>query len=441
MALDTRASSPRLHPVATTDRDSPGVFGQDPKRSASHYRPRNGSERCIHDTVDQVRDNDDATFMPNSVKASICLCWASALLSVFLASLWVLAVPGVVITAFLTYHIGKARNWARVLLVLWTAMGMYGALYAVWLAGNAFQDVSKQLLLVPLIPKALLCAAACLLFTGLAREWFSEGRERKADAPKLSGDRSSSPASASRAGQARQWLVIPIVVLGSLFLLDRGCKYAWEQVLGGPTDNPTSGDRRYPGSNPRPAQVVQISGFMSRTLPASIDAMYETDWSVSEFNDKTLTWNCARQIFGFHPVPLRIMIPLKLERSGDNYHAILAVDRYLPGECGWHFVGLRIRPLTAPLNDEVTDLFAQAHPHEDTAAYPVNHFYEGPLDLWCHYSPPTQFDASIGCSSLRQVQLNVPHVPALQSMQATNDQSTVFVLPHTKSLQVDFHAF
>lgn len=377
--------------------------------------------------------------MPTSVRTSLWLYCGSAVLAVFLGPLFpkltVLAIPGLALAGFIAYNIGRGRHWARVLLLILTILVAWRSLYPLWQLGRPLNMLRPQWLLVPMVPQLLQVIAAALLFTSHANRWFAgapiqtptQGTADRGLAAAIERHPPSSPS----LNAARRWILIPVAVVGVLLLADRALHIALGQLFG-PSENPTKGHQRYPQVNPIPTRFVDINGSMTSTLPASLDAIYQTRAPTYPVNDMT----CFRTIFGYGPVPLSVSIPLKLERDQSRFHATLTVDHFLPGACDWHFVSLGIRPLKGPLGGDATFIFARAHDPDDATADSGTGAHNGPLDLWCRYSPPSQFDAVITCWSLPEIRSDYP---SLQSEPIVNDETEAYVLPRTKSLIVNFH--
>jgi hypothetical protein len=382
--------------------------------------------------------------MPTSVRTSLWLYCGSAVLAGFFGPLYpkftVLAIPGLVLAGFIAYNVGRRRHWARVLLLVLTLLGLLAWL-ALWRPVHLLSQLGAPLdtprlqwRLIPLVAELLQVIAAALLFTSPANRWFSQERIQMPARGTFDHD-GDAPATKKRwlssdsFKVARRWVLIPVALLALLFLADRALHIALHQLFGS-SENPTKGDPQYPQANPNPTRFLDISGLMTSTLPASLDARYETRAPVYPVHDMT----CFRTIFGYGPVSLSVSIPLKLQRDRNRFHATLTVDHYLPGPCGWHFVGLGIRPLKGPLGGDATFTFARA-----SGDAPVNSgtgAYDDSLDLWCRYSPPSHFDAVITCWSLPEIRSDYP---SLQSEPIVNDKTEVYVLPGTKSLTVNFH--
>lgn len=377
--------------------------------------------------------------MPMSVRTSLWLYCGSAVLAVCFGPLFpkliVLAIPSLALAGFIAYNVGRGRHWARVLLLVLTSLGLLASLalwrpiHLLWQLGSLQNAPRPQWILVPFVAELLQAIAAALLFTSPANRWFN--RERiQTPARGMPDHGGASAADPSASGNAsRRWILASVVVLTLLYLADRALHKAMTHVFGS-SGNPTKGDQQYPQANPTPSHFVDVSGSMAATLPASLDATYATRSPVYPVHDMT----CFRTIFGYGPVSLRVSIPLKLRRDRDGYHATLTVDRYVPGACGWHFVGLGIRPLKGPLGGDATFMFAEAS--EGASATSGTGTYTGSLDLWCRYTPPSHFDAVITCWSLPEIRSDYP---SLHSEQIVNDKTEVYLLPDTKSLTVNFH--
>jgi hypothetical protein len=95
-------------------------------------------------------------------------------------------------------------------------------------------------------------------------------------------------------------------------------------------------DPDYPSENPSPARIVRVHGTISAPLTLSLTADYAATPRVG--CTATSSW-VAGAIEGA-TWPLTVRLPIDLAQHGNEYTAELAVDRFLPGRCGWHFSGV-----------------------------------------------------------------------------------------------------
>ncbi|GHE37436.1 hypothetical protein ACFOED_03800 [Vulcaniibacterium thermophilum] len=85
-----------------------------------------------------------------------------------------------------------------------------------------------------------------------------------------------------------------------------------------------------PQANPAPRHIVRIHGKAPAHLRLEWFAIYEArHWSETCRTRDTwsnLTWR----------------VPMEVSRNGNRYEALLSVDKFLPGECGWRFAEARL---------------------------------------------------------------------------------------------------
>ena len=106
-------------------------------------------------------------------------------------------------------------------------------------------------------------------------------------------------------------------------------------------------DPDYPVQNPQPSRIVDITGSISSTLDTQLIAWYTT-----ERKQEGCTFSpSALAAVNF---PLQVAVPLDIERTGDEFRTVVAVDRFLRGRCGWHFHSLVARISKAGLTSMST---------------------------------------------------------------------------------------
>lgn len=55
----------------------------------------------------------------------------------------------------------------------------------------------------------------------------------------------------------------------------------------------------------------------------------------------TSAWFSAGEFEG-SPQPLSVAVPLSVNKDGNSFSAVLEIDRFLPGKCGWHFASVAV---------------------------------------------------------------------------------------------------
>jgi hypothetical protein len=91
------------------------------------------------------------------------------------------------------------------------------------------------------------------------------------------------------------------------------------------------GETGYPTENTHPTQFLQVTA----KLPQTLSVRFRVGYSASP-----LAASCQRTVGLGVSAPYSVSLPLQLDRVGDSYQGRLAIDRFMPGSCGWRFVGV-----------------------------------------------------------------------------------------------------
>jgi len=203
----------------------------------------------------------------------------------------------------------------------------------------------------------------------------------------------------------------------------------------------------YPRTNPRPNDVVEVRVSIPPTLKVQLFA----DYATYEFECLRTRYNTIPP----HQEDLRLAEAVELRGDEHLKTALVTLDKYLPGLCGWYFSdiryflpdGVRAPDARAQLleNFAAESLKAEARVHTVGWQPKPGDLREGRVDLWCtrHIrgsEPPfkvvicTTWDQAVG---RRSPPLNpVPNVP---DSQKTADSFITFILPTTKVVEIYFH--
>lgn len=123
------------------------------------------------------------------------------------------------------------------------------------------------------------------------------------------------------------------------------------------------GSPEYPVDNPHPTHFVEFTA----AIPATLSVSFVAGYSASAACQKTVG-------LGVY-APYTISVPIELQ-GGPTPHGVVTVDRYLAGQCDWHFEG-------------ITYLVPNAWPHEgalanyDTRTPRSNERSADRVNVWC----------------------------------------------------------
>jgi hypothetical protein len=123
-------------------------------------------------------------------------------------------------------------------------------------------------------------------------------------------------------------------------------------LLGCRMSNVGANDRDYPKVNPHPQRAVELRVSVPATLRVRFDANYSTP---------PYTGDCHFTVGVGAEAPFAVSMPVELHGAGEQQSAIVTIDRYLPGRCGWYFTGISYTMLDEPkLPREMNDAFSGA---------------------------------------------------------------------------------
>lgn len=208
--------------------------------------------------------------------------------------------------------------------------------------------------------------------------------------------------------------------------------------------NPSSAE--YPAENLHPAHLVSLTGTLPSMIPLKdFDAIYETKVGLTPAS--TDRCQMPGEISPNQPRPLVARVPIPIVRSADRYAATVAVDHFIAGDCQWHLAQVQYRLYVTGFEYSEPNVGSAniAVPGDADAADAAkgHSLYTGPLHIWCRKNNPnsgiTPFYPE-GCGifenffppSIAQRHTSVP-------LDQQDAHTVVFVLPDTKSVELDFH--
>jgi hypothetical protein len=211
-----------------------------------------------------------------------------------------------------------------------------------------------------------------------------------------------------------------------------------DHVEQGRVNGVKSGDVDYPVRNARPVRMLRLIGV----LPSTLHIRFLLSYAVDAGSEKSaLADHCRFADRSGILRPLSIRQPLMVTRTGNRYSGSISLDAYLPGRCGWHLeaVGFSVMNGIGPFAERWF-----GHVYDGPLDTPhLGDIYEGAVDEWCKKNPfPSDPKHPEECDSVSTIRTLLSVPGDLASPPDSNGQprpSTVWIFPHTRSIEVDFH--
>jgi hypothetical protein len=200
------------------------------------------------------------------------------------------------------------------------------------------------------------------------------------------------------------------------------------------------GEPDYPSGNPNPTRVIRLNGYLSSPLEIQIIANYSA--SPNANSQKGQDASCGYALSSITFEPFHVDAPLTLLRLKDSsYVAEVAVDKYLPGRCGWHLRSLEFIVLNG-IGVFREGVFATVFDPSRSKDSP-DKLYQGDINLWCKKDPyPPDPAHPMNCSTLSMLAeaffVSPEQIAAIPRSQR-NDQLHTWIFPDTKALKVNFY--
>jgi hypothetical protein len=202
--------------------------------------------------------------------------------------------------------------------------------------------------------------------------------------------------------------------------------------------NVKKGDPDYPEINPAPTRWL--------TLTARVPATLSVDFSVGYISEPTRSTNGYISC-GFNPNIEVIRAfsaddpPLSMERMGDTLRAKIAVDKYLPGRCHWHFNGIGWQ-LANGADLFGGSMFAVAY---DATRDAIDKVPRGPVYLVCKRDPTPRNPLRPGrCTSMDVMQSPMvgdvsQNLIAQLPSAARGKADVTWIMPDTTHIEISFY--
>jgi hypothetical protein len=139
---------------------------------------------------------------------------------------------------------------------------------------------------------------------------------------------------------------------------------------------------------------------------------------------------CQREVGFAATAPYALTVPLQLTHIGESFRGTVAIDRLLPGRCGWEFSHISYARENAVVPP---DPIAQYDGRPD-------HMADSRADVWCIIMSSKGAE---GCSSLVELALDFPNLIS-PGWKSVIPQAERGVIPITfgrsaRSITVQFH--
>lgn len=287
-----------------------------------------------------------------------------------------LGTPILIYQVILLFLIYRRTNWARIALLIFVLFLLIRSLppYAFVVGiGHPPVGFSMRAALGPLAHFSLRLIAVACLFSTAASRWFLSARSRSLEAVRSSGSPSESvrPESSNYGFGSARSIAIGILV-GALPIVGF---YAFSHALQNSMPSEAEvkdlkpGDAQYPLETASPKYVISFVVARLGLSNYRFDAEYTSDIKL-----------CGHPVGSEGYSAYAIAIPIEVEPTRDGkFHGSIAIDKFLPGECGWKFRGMGyIRPdgVGNALGSFTELPTAPATPHIDMWCYRVT---EGPF--------------------------------------------------------------
>ena len=135
--------------------------------------------------------------------------------------------------------------------------------------------------------------------------------------------------STANRGSSLRLLTVATVLAATLY----GC------VRGQPSYGVKPGDVDFPRENPSPTHEFQLEAVLPPTLPVRFKLVYSASLHADTKPGEVPP--CHYVTDTGQVLPFSVLVPLQLKFENDDpelgeyYGGMVAVDRYLPGRCGW----------------------------------------------------------------------------------------------------------
>jgi hypothetical protein len=190
----------------------------------------------------------------------------------------------------------------------------------------------------------------------------------------------------------------------------------------------TPGDPDYPVENPKSNDVIALTVIVPSTVSVSVNAAYRATLASGTSCDRVVGFGATGRI--------NLTLPISLIREGDTYRGSVAIDRFMPGNCGWQFSGVGFEASKEPFDGGAIALFGEASRQTDPDGQQPQRRY----DLWCTRQPRLADDPhNERCTRLTEFRGISPAFSASVSSEESGPNSYININQYTRSLLIKFH--
>ena len=190
------------------------------------------------------------------------------------------------------------------------------------------------------------------------------------------------------------------------------------------------GTANYPILNPNAAWRTPVEGELASSVPLEyLEATYGVGFATSEVPGPP---EC-RTDDSHGGFPLLHTERIDVSRVAGGYRAVVAVDKFQPGHCGWHFRDVHFQ--IAGAGPGATPAWITAFDQRYALRGPLNESRSTRMDLWCR-STGWLINKKMVCETLANIQPDLAgRVPA----EERGDTTELWVYPTGAPVSVNFH--
>jgi hypothetical protein len=225
----------------------------------------------------------------------------------------------------------------------------------------------------------------------------------------------------------------------------------WRVRYGTPSVMVGKGDPQFPVSNPSPTKILEIRGILPLTVPVKdLIAIYTADANSSQNSSEACT---RRQDFAPNNDPRRYPLVhiehVPMVRTGESYRSAVAIDRFIPGSCGWHLKEVTYLLDVKGYSESNFAYWSAVVPRVELLMQPQaegersnrSAVRSGRADVWCWKVTNHEYNpfVPVRCNDVTDA-LKWPgqHVTAL-SVADRHSAGVAYALPESSSVEFNFH--
>jgi hypothetical protein len=231
-----------------------------------------------------------------------------------------------------------------------------------------------------------------------------------------------------------------------------GGVYQWRVRYSTPSVMVSESDRQFPKINPSSNKVLEISGTLPLTVPVKeLLAIYAADANSAQSSSKECT---RRQDFmpknDTTRYPLVHIEHIPMVRTAEAYRSSVAIDRFDPGVCGWHFKAVTFLLDVKGYSEKAFAYWRASSPHVEFLTQPQaegersdrSAVHRGRADVWCWKVTNHEYNPflPVRCGDITDA-LKWPgqHVTAAVSVAERHSAGIAYAGPESSYVEFNFH--